>query len=536
MTIRQQLVFGVLLVATTAWAVADEPGTADANSSDPVRMTIRDEPRQETSYTTTEVTASLEAAADAPYGCGHPAGCSCAKMQALKKAVAASHKGVFYDNKFDYLCDPCYDGWALGDQLKRLAVGDLITVDVGGQYRLREQSEREMRNMLYSPPGGTARPTGGLTGHSDDFLLQRTRLYVNTEIGERVRVYVETLDAQSAHQKFAPRANEVNRWELQNLFGDFVMLEDCGGKLTARLGRQELLYGSQRIISPLDWANTRRTFDAGKLMWKGTDWDIDAFWARPLRREFERLDPSNENRELYGIYSTYKGWGKDTLDLYWLLEDWHEYPATPPGFDYQTAGGRYNGSSGQWLYEAEGGYQFGKNSDRTDHTAGFFTLGLGRKLECLTWKPTLWGYYDWASGANQAGNGYSQYEPLGHKYLGYMDFFGRANIEDANVQLTMQPTERLTLLAWFHYFWLQNGHDVPYNVDMVPYANLGTNSAGSRDLGEELDLTATVTLTQRMSAMFGYSHFFSGQFYKTTPSIPYRGDADFFYTQFTVDF
>ena len=94
----------------------------------------------------------------------------------------------------------------------------------------------------------------------------------------------------------------------------------------------------------------------------------------------------------------------------------------------------------------------------------------------------------------------------------------------------------LTLLAWFHYFWLQNGHDVPYNVDMAPYANLGTNSAGSRDLGEEIDLTATVTLTQRMSAMFGYSHFFSGQFYKTTQNIPFRGDADFFYTQFTVDF
>lgn len=528
---RQHLVFGALLVATTAWAVADEPRTPDDNASDAVRATIRDVTVPGTTSVTTELASDLEAAPDGPGPCGHPADCTCQKLQALQQAVATSHKGVFYDNKFDYLRDPCYDGWALGDDLKRFPLGDSICVDVGGQYRLREQSEREMRNIIYH-----ARPTGGLTGHNDDFLLQRTRLYLNAEIGERVRVYVETLDAQSAYEQGIARVIDVNRWELQNLFGDFMLLEDGGGKLTARLGRQELLYGAQRVISPLDWANTRRTFDAGKLMWKGTDWDLDAFWARPLLRDIVRLDPPNEKRELYGVYSTYKGLGKDTLELYWLLEDWHDFPANPPGFNYQTAGGRYYGSRDQWLFEAEGAYQFGRNSDQTDHAAGFCTLGLGRKLDGLNWKPTLWGYYDWAAGANQVGNGYNQGEPLAHKYFGYMDFFGRSNIEDANVQLNLEPTERMKLQAWFHYFWLQNGHDVPYNVDMAPYANLKTDSAGSRDLGEELDLTATVSLTQRMSALFGYSHFFSGQFYKTTADIPFRGDADFFYTQFTVDF
>jgi hypothetical protein len=35
------------------------------------------------------------------------------------------------------------------------------------------------------------------------------------------------------------------------------------------VGRQELLYGAQRLISPLDWANTRRTFEGGKLIWQG---------------------------------------------------------------------------------------------------------------------------------------------------------------------------------------------------------------------------------------------------------------------------
>jgi hypothetical protein len=34
-----------------------------------------------------------------------------------------------------------------------------------------------------------------------------------------------------------------------------------------------------------------------------------------------------------------------------------------------------------------------------------------------------------------------------------------------------------------------------------------------------------------MDIQFGYSHFFSGQYYKLTPGVPFRGDADFFYTQ-----
>lgn len=523
---------GVLVLAALAGPTfADDEliqaATAPGLSSDaPHAAVVAADSDQDSTLTAFEMHASTEIAASEADAA---ATCTCEKCLALKKAVAGAHKGVFYDNKFNYLCDPCYDGWALGDRLKRMAIGDSVLLDIGGQYRLRGQFERDMRNGSF---GG--KPTGGLTGLDDDFLLQRTRVYANTEIGERVRVYAEMLDAQSAYQQRASRPTEVNRFEMQNLFVDVVMLEDSCGKLTGRVGRQELLYGAQRLLSPLDWANTRRTFDGGKLMWSGQNWDVDAFWVRPLKRDNVALDYPNLDREMYGIYSTYKGLGKDTLDLYWLEVDWHDAPR--PGFDYDLLGGRYNGNLEPWMYELEGGVQFGKNSDKSDHSAGFFTLGLGRKLQAWDWNPTLWSYYDWASGDAVRGNGFHQYEPLGHKYLGFMDFYGRRNIEDINLQLTLQPTERLKLLAWYHYFLLQNSRDMPYNLDMTPYANLPSGTAHSRDLGHEIDLTATVTLTARASMLFGYSHFFAGDFYKTTPGVPFKGDADFVYTEFTLNF
>jgi len=451
-----------------------------------------------------------ESAPKSTCGCGKDGNgkCGCKEMKALGKAVAGSHKGMFYDNNFDYLCDPCYSDWHLGDNLKRLAIGDLITLDVGGQYRLRSHNERNMRGL-------------GLTGRDDNFLLHRTRLYMNTEIGSRVRVYGEMLDAVSNHEFWAPRPIEENRAELQNLFMDVAAIDNYNGTLTARFGRQELVYGNERVISPLDWANTRRTFEGIKLLWEGQDWDVDGFWVRPLRRNTVQLDPPNLDREMYGIYSTYKGLPCDELQLYWLALDFHD-----AGFLYDTFGARLTGDRGPWMYEFEGALQLGRNTDGSSHSAGAFTLGLGRKFENVLWTPTMWLYYDWASGDDTVGNGYHHYQPLAHKYLGFMDLFGRRNIEDINVLLTMQPHEKLKLLFWYHYFQLQNTNDVPYSVTMTPFA-AGTGD----DLGQELDIVATVPFTPRMSVLFGYSHFYTGDFY-----APGTGDADFFYTQFHVNF
>ena len=132
-------------------------------------------------------------------------------------------------------------------------------------------------------------------------------------------------------------------------------------------------------------------------------------------------------------------------------------------------------------------------------------------------------------------DGFHHYEPLAHKYLGLMDLYGRRNIEDANLLLTMQPHEKLKLLVWYHYFMLQNGHDVAYNVDETPFAGLGANQATSRDLGHEIDFIATIPISTRTELLFGYSHFFAGRFYDN-PLVPYHSDADFFYTQFSVWF
>ncbi len=442
--------------------------------------------------------------------------CSKKKKEALQKAVAGAYKGLFYDNNFDYLCDPCYQGWFPGENLKRLGIGHCMTLDVGGQYRARQHSERNLRLL-------------GLTGIDDDFLLHRARIYTNLEIGRRIRFYFEYLDAVSEFENFGPRPIEENRSDVQNLFLDAVLLSGGPGTLTGRAGRQELLYGAQRLVSPLDWANTRRTFDGGKFMWSGRKWNIDTFWTRPLKRDFRQFDSANLDQQFYGIYSTYKGFKKDIAEVYWLGLDNDVF-----GFRYDTIGGRYYGHCGDWLMELEAGYQFGTNANDSSHSAGAVTMGVGRKFK-HAWNPALWVYYDFASGTNAtgAGNGWHHNFPLAHKYLGFMDLFGRRNIETPNVQLTLQPHKRVKFLLWYYYFFLENKNDTPYSVTMTPF--FGGVTPGSADLGHEIDTLFTFTVNPRMNIVFGYSRFFSGRYYNT-PGLPFSGDADFFYTQYQWNF
>lgn len=479
-------------------------------------------------YSATTATSATDGDASASSGCENGCladCCTCKKQKQLAAAVKGAYKGIFADNNFDYLCDPCYDDWHLGESLKRICAGEYVTWDVGGQLRLRQQSEHNIRGL-------------GLTGIDDDFLLTRLRLYANVEYSDWFRFYGEIIDANSDYENFGPRPIEENRADILNLFGDFRLLSGGRGDLWGRVGRQELLYGAQRVISPLDWANTRRTFEGAKLLWKGENWNVDAFWTRPVPDTLANSKTRNkadESREFAGVYATYLNLDTEYFNLYYT--HYLEIDGTP--FKFDTFGVRWGGARCDWLWEVEAAGQLGEvgglNSD-----GAFYSLGVGRKFASFCWDPTFWAYYDWASGKDAGpagspatGRGYNHQFPLAHKYMGFMDLYGRRNLEDLNFLFTLQPTEKLKLLAWWHIFHMQ-ANDVPYNVVMGPSATL---SGGDSSLGQEIDFTATYAFTPRLNMLLGYSHFFAGDFYSTNPSPGlFDGDADFYYTQLSLDF
>ena len=114
---------------------------------------------------------------------------------------------------------------------------------------------------------------------------------------------------------------------------------------------------------------------------------------------------------------------------------------------------------------------------------------------------------------------------MGHKYLGYIDAVQRENIEAPNVLLTMSPTDRLTLLAWYWHFMANQDSDIVPSIGGTP-----AQSTGSKDLGDELDLTASYVIGPRSTVLLGYSHFWRGN------KIAAPVDADFVYGQWELNF
>lgn len=449
--------------------------------------------------------------------CGDGVSCGASVSKKKSNPCATSHKSLFYNNDFSYLNDPCNSACCLGDALKQmpLSCGDWGTLDIGGQLRLRYHGEKGMGRE------GAAN-TPRFQDTNNDFMLSRLRLYANWKVSDRIRVYAEGIHAEATDDggDYFARGIDRNRGDFLNLFIDLKLTDS----MTARVGRQELLFGKQRLVSPLDWANTRRTFEGARLLFKEGDWTIDTFYTHYVPVVVDELDDSDNDRPFYGVYSTYTGFENFSMDAYYLGSD-NSNPGAGNDFSLHTLGLRLNGSVDGWMWEMEGGPQFGRQSGLgLDHSAMFGTVGVGRKLD-RAGSPTVWCYYDYASGDNGSNdyNNFNQLYPLAHKYFGFIDAVQRSNIESPNILMTMKPADKLTLLMWYWHF--RSDTD-------APVASLGNTAAqnGGKHLGDELDIIVKYNICARSNALVGWSHFWRGD------KINGTEDADFVYGQYTLNF
>jgi hypothetical protein len=346
-------------------------------------------------------------------------------------------------------------------------------------------------------------------------------------LNDRVRIYQEGIFAEASDDDgtYLPRIIDRNYGDFLNLFAD-VSVADAA---TVRVGRQELLFGAERLISPLDWGNTRRTFDGARVLMKGDDWTSDAFYTYVVPVDPNDLDEPDYNQPFYGLYNTYSGIEDIAVDVYYLGYD---NQTVGPGSDFSihTLGLRFNGAlTDEWLFELEGGPQFGRQSGLgLDHEAAFATAGIGRKLgNVLPWSPTLWAYYDYASGNNIGGdfNRFNQLFPLSHKYFGFIDAVQRSNIEAPNLLLTATPREDWNLLVWYWHFMANQDADIVPAIGGTP-----SQSAASKDYGDELDVIVRYNIAPRSNVLVGWSHLWRGS------KILAPNDADFLYSQWELNF
>jgi len=443
----------------------------------------------------------------------------------------------FFDVDFRYLEKPDNPYQDIFDPLKRIHLGNNVLLSFGGSFRIRHLDESKSR----------------LTAQDNAYDLVQTRLYGDLWYRDNLRLFVEFLDAHSFHEELPPLAIDVNRFDLLNLFIDAKVVTVQGAPVYLRVGRQELLYGSQRLITTLDWANTRRTFQGVKVFWHGAQLDLDAFWTRPVVVDPSHFDSWDTDRDFTGIWATYRPMKGHFVDLYFLsLNDDRKIASGRGGVlgtsDTYSVGARYAGDYQHILWELEGVYQFGHSSNQ-DLYAGAVAAGVGYHFAALPMNPQLRVRYDYASGDGNPGHGsthstFNQLFPFGHYYLGWLDRVGRQNIQDFNLQLAAYPMAWLTAIFQYHHFWLANKKDALYNAAGQPSRRDPTGQAG-KDVGDEIDLRFNVPVSRHQDIFFGYSKLFAGEYIARSFPVTPRGlgaqqgpdvSPDFFYLQYGFRF
>ncbi len=416
-----------------------------------------------------------------------------------------------FNNDYRYLDNPENTETDFFDVLKRMHPTPDTMLTIGGQHSVRYMNETDARLMK----------------KNDDYALYRNRVYADFWYQDYFRFFGEVINAGSDGNTLPARAIDRNTADFLNLFVEVKTVEIAGTPVYVRAGRQELLYGSQRLVSTLDWAQTRRTFEGVKAYWHSDKVDVDAFWTHPVVIDDKQYDQQAGNVRFYGTWFQYRPKAGTVFDLYYLgLENDtraktpFSSAATAPrgGQDIHTFGSRLAGNEGRLLYDFEGAVQRGQVNGK-DLEAYFWTAGLGWEFKCAPWRPQLWVVNDYASGtADPMGKKvqtFQQLFPFGHYYLGFVDAVGRQNINDLNVQLAAYPENWITLIAQFHHFTLAERRDFLYNAGGVTTRRSPTGAAG-RDVGDELDLLVNLHLSQHSDLLFGYSKLFGGDFIKKT--------------------
>jgi hypothetical protein len=421
----------------------------------------------------------------------------------------------FFDADWRYIDDPKYNP-DLFEKLHRVHLGDNWLFGTGGQMWWRHMHEINSR----------------LTGRTNDYDLVRARMYGDLWYQDSFRIYAEFITAQSFNEDLAPQRIDQNRADLLNLFVDIKIAEFNCRPAYLRVGRQELNIGSTRLISSLEWANTRRTFEGVRGFWLGEKWDVDLFWVRPVLVQNSRFDFADHNQNFAGAFVTHRPEKGQAIDFYYLYLDNHNRTA-PLGIVnaptvVHTLGSRYSGDKNGYLWDFEGAFQLGDRGG-ADIAAGMATAGVGYNWSKAPMNPTVWAYYDWASGDHSPNAGsyntFNQLFPFGHYYLGFADYVGRQNVRDINFHLYLYPAKWVTFNAQYHIMRLDSATDALYAPNGTP-TRVRTNGSAGGAIGQELDLLVNFHLGKHSDFLVGYSRLNAGEFISNTG--PHRSPELFY--------
>ncbi|HTP66240.1 MAG TPA: alginate export family protein, partial [Geobacteraceae bacterium] len=430
------------------------------------------------------------------------------------------------DEDYRYLRDPARrtDFW---DPLK------YVPLNEAGSWYLSLGGEARERYEFFNYPNWGAGPEGS------GYLLQRYFLHGDLQMGEHARFFAQLQSSLENGRIGGPRPNiDEDDFDFHQLFLDLKFNLAGDTTFTLRSGRQELAYGSQRLIAVREGPNVRQSFDGFRVILRSGEVQIDGFATKPAQTNRYVFDDGPDNtKALWGTYAVmpFPLLPEGNIDLYYigLFRRQAQFDQGTARETRHSVGTRLWRTAAPLDYNFEALFQWGSFGNG-DIRAWTVASDTGYTIASLPLSPRIGLRTDIASGDEDPSNPDLQtFNPLFPKgaYFSEAGLIGPVNFIDLNPCLDLHLTDRLTLIFDWDFFWRESTNDGLYN-NAVALVRSGKTS-NAHNIGSMAQAQLFWDIDRHLSFVAIYGHFFAGRFLKE--SGPGK-DLDYVTTWLTYKF
>lgn len=356
---------------------------------------------------------------------------------------------------------------------------------------------------------------GFASGRDDVFWLTRFRFNASFVPTPWAGIHVQVQDARVARKDVGAGGSPFSApvdVRLAHL--------DLGGastRVAARIGRQELAFGEQRLVGHVSWLNAARTFDAARVTIRAPGMQVDLFGGSVVRLAPDAWDRSGHGNSFHGAHATTSALiPRGTVEPYffWRSDRGLRTEAGELGrLRSGTTGLRVAGSlPAGFDYGIETAVQRGSLGDDSSEA---WAQHLRLRAPAFGPGVRLVSEYNYASGDEDPADGrrgtFDPLYPTPHDKYGLADQVGWRNIHHLRAAVELAAIPRWPVTAAYHSWWLASATDGLYLASGALLARL-PNGAANRHVGHEFDVQFARGLTPQLQVAGGYAHIRPGAF------------------------
>lgn len=385
-------------------------------------------------------------------------------------------------------------------------------LSIGGEFR---GTEERIQNDNW----------GGTPFSANQFSLQRAQLHFDAHLEPRLRFFIQFESGLEEGRAGGPRPIDEKRLDFLNAFAD-LGIGTSAHPLSLRVGRQELQFGSGRLVAVREGPNVRLGFYGLRLSGKLEKWSTDVFAARPAADKpgfFDNIPL--QTTSFWGVFATrpWKATSRNVVDVYYYGLD-KKLAAFNRGSGHelrQTIGTRIASrdpasTAGRRAiphFDIEGIDQFGSFGS-VGIRAWSASAELGCILPALKFTPRVGLRTDIDSGDHNASGSLGTFNPLFPigNYFGILSDtgLGAINFRDFHPNIRLFLPHSVSVDADWLFWWRQSLNDGAYGVPgnlLVP-----SGKSNARFVGDRPGLETRWQIDRHAYIQGDYGVFFAGPF------------------------